>query len=111
MKELTDIVKDFELTTGAFLKHYCVLGIKCFYDIIEGTWDNKPYKDFILYVSTPNSKDMYNAHVARETIIDELTDTDNCYMGIYANYDANYDMMKDHTVIILRKYNDDKKLY
>ena len=111
MIELTSNVKDFELTTGVFLKHYCSLGLKCFYDVIENTWDGKLYKDLILYISTPNSKDMYKANVARQTIIDELTDTDNCYMGIYANYHANYDMMKDRTVIILRKYNDDKELY
>ena len=111
MKELINPVQDFEFTTGAFLKHYCTLGIKCFYDVIEGSWDNKPYKDLILYVSTPNSKDMYKAHIARQTIIDELTDTDGCFMGIYANYHAHYDMMKDHCVITLRKYNDDKELY
>lgn len=111
MKELINPAKDFELTTRAFLKHYCVLGIKCFYDVIEGTWDSKPYKDLVLYVSTPNSKDMYKANVARETIIDELTDTDGCFMGVYAYYKSNYDMLKERSVIVLRKYDDDKYLY
>ena len=62
IKELTNLVKDFELTTGAFLKHYCSLGIKCFYNVMEFTWDGKSYKDLVLYVSTPNSKDMYKAN-------------------------------------------------
>lgn len=111
MKELTNLVKDFELTTGAFLKHYCSLGIKCFYNVMEFTWDGKSYKDLVLYVSTPNSKDMYKANIARNTIVDELTDTDNCFMGDYANYQTYADKLRKYTIIGIRKYDDDKYLY
>lgn len=111
MKELINPVKDFELTTGAFLKHYCILDIKCFYDVIEGSWDNKPYKDLILYVTTPNSKDMYKANIARNTIVDELTDTDDCFMGDYANYQTYANKLREYTIIVIRKYDDDKYLY
>lgn len=112
MIKLTEPVKDFELTTGAFLKHYCSLGIDCFYDIIENTWDGKPYKDLILYVSTPNSKDMYAVNGIRDKIVDELTDTENCFMGWYAEYRDYADIIRNRTVIVLRRYDDeDRFLY
>ena len=111
MEELTAPVKDFELVTGAFLKHYCRLGIKCFYSVMENTWDGKHYKDLVLYVSTPDSKDMYKASQARNIIVNELVNTENCFMGDYSFYEMSLAMLRDNTVISLRKYDDDKELY
>lgn len=111
MKELIGPVKDFELTTGAFAKHFKDIDVKLLYDVVENDWDGKHYKDLVLYVGSPNSKDMFKANQAREEIVDELTDTDKCFMGVYAYYEAFADMLRKDSAIVLRKYDGEKHLY
>ena len=111
MKELIGPIKDFELTTGAFVKHFKDIDVKLLYDVIENEWDGEHYKDLVLYVGSANSRDMFKANQAREEIIDELTDADNCFMGVYADYKTSVDMFRKDTVIVLRKYDDEDHLY
>lgn len=111
MEKLIVPIDNFELTTSTIIKYFKDTSIDILYEIVNGSFDGKLYKDLILYISSGNSKDMYYINRARQKVIRDITSYQNSFMSDFSGYQKYSEDIESRTVFCIRKYDDDTKIY
>ena len=111
MKELKEVVSDFELTTRILINEFKNIPISVKYDVIPGSFDGRSYKDLIIYIPSGEIKNMCSISDARNRVIEEITNYSGSFMSDFSNYQIYSKEFESRTVFCIRKYNDDTKIY
>lgn len=111
MKKLVVPIADFELTTSTIIKYFKDVSINILYEIVNESFDGKPYKDLILYIPSGEIKNMCSISDAREKVIEEITNYPGSFMSDFSNYQIYSKEFESRTVFCIRKYNHDTKIY